>query len=79
MKKTTQISDATLAALSAEIAKDMPGFMDKLFGKGKWQYDEVEKLYIARDPKYDGPGFGFIAVNPDGTFFTGVRPTDVLQ
>ncbi|GJH38273.1 hypothetical protein CBA19CS91_35970 [Paraburkholderia hospita] len=78
-KKKGEISNATLAALNAEIAKDMPRFMDSLFGKGQWQYDEAEKLYIARDPKYDGPGFGFIAVNPDGTFFTGVRPVGVLQ
>ncbi|KVR92323.1 MULTISPECIES: hypothetical protein [Burkholderia cepacia complex] len=78
-KKNGEISGATLAAVNAEIAKDMPRFMDNLFGKGEWQYDEAEKLYIARDPKYDGPGFGFIAVNPDGTFFTGVRPVDVLQ
>lgn len=79
MKKNDEISSATRAALNAEIAKDMPRFMDNLFGKGQWQYDESEDLYIARDPKYDGPGFGFIAVNPDGTFFAGVRPVDVLQ
>jgi hypothetical protein len=67
------------AELHAEILKDLPRFMDKLFGVGQWRYDDVEKLYIARDPKYVGPGFGFIAVQLDGKFFTGVRPGDVLQ
>ncbi|HDR9133250.1 MULTISPECIES: hypothetical protein [Burkholderia cepacia complex] len=79
MSKKKQISAKERAALNAEVAKDIPAFMDRLFGSGKWQYDEVEKLYIARDPKYSGPGFGFIAVRPDGTYFTGVRPLDVLQ
>ena len=65
--------------INAEIAKDIPAFMDKLFGKGNWSYDEGEQLYIARDPKYQGPDFGFIAVRPDGSFFTGVRPKNVLQ
>ncbi|MCA8198508.1 hypothetical protein [Burkholderia vietnamiensis] len=27
----------------------------------------------------DIPGFGFVAVRPDGSYFTGVRPADVLQ
>lgn len=63
----------------AEITKDIPAFMDKLFGKGNWSYDEAEQLYISRDPNYQGPDFGFIAVRPDGSFFTGVRPNDALQ
>ncbi|PCD57980.1 hypothetical protein CN645_31040 [Burkholderia sp. IDO3] len=67
------------AALNAEVAKDIPAFMDRLFGAGNWQFDEAENLYITCDPKYSGPGFGFIAVRPDGTYFTGVRPLDVLQ
>ncbi|GAB7536955.1 hypothetical protein [Burkholderia sp. 3C] len=77
MKKP--INDETRAALNAEIAKDIPAFMDKLFGRGNWKYDEAESLYVARDPSYSGPGFGFVAVRPDGSYFTGVRPDDVLQ
>jgi hypothetical protein len=63
----------------AEIQKDIPAFMDKVFGKGNWIHDEAEQLYIAPDPNYKGTDFGFIAVRPDGSFFTGVRPKDVLQ
>lgn len=65
--------------LNAEIVKDLPGFMDKLCGKDNWLYDEAEQLYITCDPKYKGPDFGFIAVSPDGSFFTGVRPKESLQ
>jgi hypothetical protein len=67
------------AVLTAELLKDIPKLMDKLFGAGQWQHDEAEQLYIARNPKYSGPGFGFIAVRHDGSFFTGVRPVDVLH
>lgn len=68
-----------LQQLNAEILKDMPAFMDKLVGKGNWRFDEAEQLYITRNPKYQGPDFGFIAVRPDGSYFTGVRSKDVLQ
>lgn len=66
-------------ALNAEIVKDIPRLMNSLFGEGKWLFDEAENLYIAANPKYQGPGFGFIAVRPDGSFFTGVRPQAVVQ
>lgn len=66
-------------ALVARIREDMPGFMDRLFGKGQWTYDEAENLYIAPDPHHKGEGFGFVAVKPDGSYFRGVRPTSVLQ
>lgn len=79
MSKAKQITSKQRAALNAELTKDIPRFMDKLFGPGNWQFDEAEKLYIARDPKYSGRGFGFVAVRQDGTYFTGVRPVDVLQ
>ncbi len=65
--------------INKELAKDIPRFMDHLFGVGEWFYDESEKLYIAKDKNYSGAGFGFIAVRPDGTFFKGVRPDSVMQ
>lgn len=65
--------------LNAEVVKNMPGFMDKMFGKEKWLFDESENLYIASNPKHKGPGFGFTAVRPDGSSFTGVRPQAVVQ
>lgn len=65
--------------INKELAKDIPRFMDHLFGVGEWIYDESEKLYIAKDKNYSGTGFGFIAVRPDGTFFKGVRPDSVMQ
>jgi hypothetical protein len=65
--------------INKEIVKDIPGFMDRLFGVGEWFYDELEDLYIAKDKNYNGKGFGFIAVKPDGTYFKGVRPDSVIQ
>lgn len=65
--------------LSDELLKDLPGFMDRLFGIGQWTYDKTEDIYIAADPNYKGPGFGFFAVRPNGTWFKGVRPSRVLQ
>lgn len=65
--------------LNTEIVKDIPAFMNKLFGEGNWLFDETENLYIAGNAKYQGPGFGFIAVRPDGSFFTGVRPQAAVQ
>jgi len=64
--------------LNAEMLKDIPGFMDRLFGKGAWIYDEAESYYIARDPKYQGDEFGFVAVSKDGTWFSGVRPVGAV-
>lgn len=79
MGNVNQISGEQHAALNAELARDILGLMDKVFGPGNWQFDEAENLYIARDPNYSGPGFGFVAVRPDGSYFTGVRLGDVLQ
>lgn len=73
------MTDVDPDELLAKIRQDIPGFCDRLFGKGNWKYDEAEDLYIARDPNYKGEGFGFIAVKSDGTYFTGVRPNNVLQ
>jgi hypothetical protein len=59
--------------LNAEILRDIPKFMNGLFGEGKWFYDTSDELYIARDPKYHGSEFGFVAVNKAGAWFCGVR------
>ncbi|WP_147373850.1 hypothetical protein [Massilia cavernae] len=53
--------------------------MDKLFGKDNWLYDQDEQLYIARDPKHTGPGFGFIAARQSASFFTGARPDEASR
>jgi hypothetical protein len=58
---------------------DIPLFMSILFSNDNWLNDETEQLYIALDHKYQGPDFGFIAVSPDGSFFTGVWPKISLQ
>ncbi|WP_147289943.1 hypothetical protein [Crenobacter cavernae] len=60
-------------------ASDLPKLMNKLFGEGQWFFDESEGLHIAKDPQHSGPGFGFVAVRLDGTWFKGVRPDGVLQ
>ena len=46
---------------------------------GKAIYDAGEDLWIVADPKHTGPGFGFIAVRSDKSFFTGVVPARVFQ
>lgn len=73
------LTDVDRDELLAKIRQDIPGFCDRLFGKGNWKYDETEDLYIAPNPHHKGKGFGFIAVKPDGSYFTGVRPDNVLQ
>ena len=60
-------------------AMPMEQFLDGVFGPGKAIYDEQADLWIVTDPKHKGPGFGFIAVRPDKSFFTGVIPLWVLQ
>ena len=62
--------------ISTEINKP---FLDALFGPGIAVYDPEADLWIAPDPKYSGPGFGFIAVRPDKSFFTGVVPTGAFN
>jgi hypothetical protein len=60
-------------------AMPMEVFLDRLFGPDQAVYDPHENLWIVRDPKHRGPGFGFIAVRPDNSFFTGVVPAAELQ
>lgn len=56
--------------------KNMPQTLDKLVGEGAWVYDKDENLYIIKNPNYKGQLFGFIAIKPDGSWFTGERPFD---
>lgn len=66
--------------LNDEILKDLPTFMNGLFGVGKWFYDTSEELYIARDPQYQGAEFGFVAISKSGAWFNGIRPVaDVVE
>ena len=65
------------AKLNTELLKDIPAYMDRLFGPGQWFFDQRESLYIAADPAHSGEGFGFVAVRPDGSWFKGVRPSIV--
>ncbi|MEX3960141.1 hypothetical protein [Trinickia sp. EG282A] len=58
-----------------EIAKDIPAFMDKLFGRGNWQYDEAESLYIARDPKHSGPDLASLRFDPTAAISQASVPT----
>ena len=42
-------------------------------------YDAREDLWIVPDPKHEGPGFGFIAIRSDRSWFGGVVPPGVFQ
>jgi hypothetical protein len=60
-------------------AMPMRLFLDRVFGAGKTVYDPGSDLWIAADPKHKGPGFGFIAIRRDKSFFTGVVDERLLQ
>ena len=60
-------------------AMPMEVFLDRVFGPGKAVYDESANLWIVPDSKYTGPDFGFVAVRPDKSFFTGVVPRRTMQ
>jgi hypothetical protein len=42
-------------------------------------YDEGEDLWIVPDPKHEGPGFGFIAIRSDRSWFGGVVAPEAFQ
>lgn len=71
------ISSEEARAISDSI-RDMPMdvFCDGIFGKGNWTHDVEENLWITKNPQHRGEGYGYIAVRPDKTWFTGVVPTD---
>ncbi|MAE44946.1 MAG: hypothetical protein CMF63_08215 [Magnetovibrio sp.] len=68
-----------LNAINKAALRDMPRFLDATFGAGNWFFDEGEKLYIAKNPKHRGKGFGFFAIRPDGSWFKGVVPEGRFQ
>lgn len=57
----------------------MPDFLDKIYGHGKWSYDECEKLWIVPNTKYHGPGRQYICININGDWFTAKMPNEVAQ
>ena len=69
----------SLRAVNGAARRNMPVFLDASFGAGNWFFDQSEKLYIARDPKHSGRGFGFFAIRPDGSWFKGVVPKGRFQ
>jgi hypothetical protein len=60
-------------------AMPMDHFLEALFGPNGAVYDTASDLWIAPDPKYSGPGFGFMAIRRDKSFFRGVIPPEALQ
>jgi len=60
-------------------AMPMDRFLDAVFGPGNAVYDASTDLWIAAHPRYAGPGFGFMAIRRDKSFFRGVIPPEALQ
>jgi hypothetical protein len=60
-------------------AMPMDRFLDALFGSGNAAYDASADLWIAVNPNHTGPGFGFMAIRRDKSFFCGVIPPEALQ
>ncbi len=60
-------------------AMPMERFLDRLFGPGRWVHDPEANLWIGADPHHRGPGFGFMAIREDRSFFTGVVPEKAFQ
>jgi hypothetical protein len=60
-------------------AMPMDRFLNAVFGPGNAIYDESADLWIAANPKHTGPGFGFMAIRRDKSFFSGVIPPKALQ
>lgn len=56
--------------LPGDLLKKLPVVLRSFFG-GEVFFDETERIYLAKDPKYAGAGFGFIGVREDGSWFAG--------
>ncbi len=55
-------------------------FLEGCFGPDHGAfYDAGEDLWIVPDPKHRGPGFGFIAIRNDRSWFSGVVPEEAFQ
>lgn len=54
--------------------------LSELFGPDHGAfYDEGEDLWIVPDRKHCGPGFGFIAIRSDRSWFSGVVKPEAFQ
>lgn len=60
-------------------AMPMALFLDRVFGPGSAVYEPETDLWIVTNPQHKGPGYGFIAIRRDKSFFTGVVTAGVLQ
>jgi hypothetical protein len=60
-------------------AMPMELFLDRVFGPGKAVYEPETDLWLVPDPQHKGPGFGFIAIRQDKSFFLGVVQYGTLQ
>jgi len=55
-------------------------FLEELYGPDHGAfYDEGEDLWIVPDRKHKGPGFGFIAIRSDRSWFAGVVSPEAFQ
>jgi len=57
----------------------MPKFLDAVFGKGVWSYDERKQLWIVPDARHDGPGREFYCINIKGDWFKTCLPAQETQ
>jgi len=58
----------------------MESLLDELYGDDHGAfYDEGEDLWIVPDPRHQGPGFGFIAIRSDRSWFGGVVSPEAFQ
>lgn len=61
-----------------EVAREY--LIEQLYGRDHGAfYDAGEDLWIVPDPKHRGPGFGFIAIHSDRSWFAGVVPPGAFQ
>ncbi len=55
-------------------------FLEGCFGPDHGAFhDAGEDLWIVPDRSYQGPGFAFMAIRSDRSWFTGVVPAEVFQ
>jgi hypothetical protein len=54
-------------------------FIEVVFAPEDVVYDALADLWIARNKRHRGQGFGFIAFRHDKSNFEGVIPVEILQ